>query len=97
MKVIIPPFPRAFMRNKLIYLRLANQNPEISFLAKAYDNYLNAEKNINIIDIPIKILEDINDKERLLSYSLNPFQKPETDTARFDKSNISDGTLTFKY
>lgn len=33
-------------------------------LAKEYDNSLNAAKIINIIDAPIKILEDINDKER---------------------------------
>ncbi len=47
-------------------------------LAKEYDNSLNAAKIINIIDAPIKILEDINDKERFLPYSFNPFQKPET-------------------
>ncbi|TNP69282.1 hypothetical protein FIB82_25875 [Escherichia coli] len=66
-------------------------------LAKEYDNSLNAAKIINIIDAPIKILEDINDKERFLPYSFNPFQKPETDTACFDKSIISCGTLIFKY
>lgn len=43
-------------------------------LAKEYDNSLNAAKIINIIDAPIKILEDINDKERFLPYSFNPFQ-----------------------
>ena len=65
-------------------------------LAKEYDNSLNAAKIINIIDAPIKILEDINDKERFLPYSFNPFQKPETDVARFDKSMISNGTFIFK-
>lgn len=61
---MIPPLPRALTRNKLVNLRLANQNPDLFLLAKEYDNSLNAENIINIIDVPIKILEDINDKER---------------------------------
>lgn len=94
---MIPPLPRALTRNKLVNLRLANQNPDLFLLAKEYDNSLNAENIINIIDVPIKILEDINDKERFLPYSFNPFQKLETDTACFDKSIISCGTFIFKY